>query len=238
MARFLLVHGSCHGAWCWRDLVPALEASGHSAAAIDLPGHGADKTAIKDITLASYRDAILEASTPKTIIVGHSMAGYPIAAAAEKAPDGMAGLIFLCAYVPADGLSMAAMRKAAPRQPLLPAIVISDDRLSYSIDPTWLETVFYQDCPAGTLEFAMKNLCPQPILPQNTAVTLSHRFASVRKSYIRCTQDQTIPPEYQQTMTRSWPAGDVHDLPTGHSPFFADPSGLAGLLDEISKEIT
>ena len=24
MARFLLVHGSNHGAWCWRDLLPAL----------------------------------------------------------------------------------------------------------------------------------------------------------------------------------------------------------------------
>lgn len=238
MARFLLVHGSCHGAWCWRAVIPALEALGHSALAIDLPGHGSDRTPLESVTLESYRDAVLAASTPETIIVGHSMAGYPISAAAESAPDRMAGLIFVCAYVPVDNLSLAEMRRAAPRQPLLPAIVISEDRLSYSIDPAQLETVFYHDCPDGTLELAMENLCPQPIRPQETAISLTTRFASVRKSYIRCTQDQTIPPEYQQTMTNSWPRGDVYEMSTGHSPFFADPSGLAGLLDQISKEFT
>ena len=39
MARFLLIHGSCHGAWCWRDLLPELAARGHEARAIDLPFH-------------------------------------------------------------------------------------------------------------------------------------------------------------------------------------------------------
>ena len=37
MARILLVHGSCHGAWCWRDLIPeltnlAIDAEGESPA--------------------------------------------------------------------------------------------------------------------------------------------------------------------------------------------------------------
>ena len=36
MAAFLLVHGSCHGAWCWRDVIPALDGLGHSARAVDL----------------------------------------------------------------------------------------------------------------------------------------------------------------------------------------------------------
>ena len=30
MAEYLLIHGSCHGAWCWRDVIPALEALGHA----------------------------------------------------------------------------------------------------------------------------------------------------------------------------------------------------------------
>ena len=37
MARFLLIHGSCHGAWCWRDLLGELANLGHDAHAIDLP---------------------------------------------------------------------------------------------------------------------------------------------------------------------------------------------------------
>ncbi|MGR3365166.1 MAG: alpha/beta fold hydrolase, partial [Maritimibacter harenae] len=61
MARFLLIHGSNHGAWCWRDTIPALEALGHEARAIDLPSHGDDPTPIAEVTLDGYADAVLEA---------------------------------------------------------------------------------------------------------------------------------------------------------------------------------
>ena len=40
MPDILLVHGSCHGAWAFRDLAPALQDLGYTARAIDLPGHG------------------------------------------------------------------------------------------------------------------------------------------------------------------------------------------------------
>ena len=95
--------------------------------------------------------------------------------------------------------------------------------------------VFYHDCPAGTIEYANANLCPQAILPQETVAPLGAAYASVNRSYIRCTDDRTIPPEFQVTMTADWPAATVYDIPTGHSPFFANPAGLADLLDQIAK---
>ena len=30
MARFVLVHGAFHGAWCWEPLQAALESDGHA----------------------------------------------------------------------------------------------------------------------------------------------------------------------------------------------------------------
>src|SRR5690606_24155583 len=39
---FVLVHGAWHGAWCWSRITGALEAMGHRALAIDLPGLGDD----------------------------------------------------------------------------------------------------------------------------------------------------------------------------------------------------
>ena len=114
MADFLLIHGSCHGAWCWRDLIPELTTFGHTARAIDMPSHGSDPTPIRDVTLSSCRDAILKASTPQTIIVGHSWGGYPVSAAAEANPDAMRGVIYLSAWVPQSGLSMIEMRKRRP----------------------------------------------------------------------------------------------------------------------------
>ena len=92
MTDFLLIHGSCHGAWCWRDVIPALEAQGHTARAITLPGHD-DGRDPATVTLQETAEAIVAAASPETIVLGHSWAGYPITAAAEIAPKALRGLI-------------------------------------------------------------------------------------------------------------------------------------------------
>lgn len=235
MADFLLVHGAAHGAWCWRDLAPALTALGHRVTAIDLPGHGNDKTPYTDVTLDRYINAVVAAlpEGEKTHVVGHSMGGYPTTGAAQIVPDRIARLIYLCAYVPAPGLSLAQMRMLAPSQPLLPAIRMTQDAKGWTADPAMVPDLFYHDCPADTVTFAMQNLCIQATQP--TSVAIEMRGPQPPRSYIRCTNDRTIPPEFQITMTADWPAGDVHSLPTSHSPFFSDPDGLAHLLSQITK---
>lgn len=235
MADVLLIHGSCHGAWCWRDVIPALQALGHSARAIDMPGHGEDPTPVSEVTLAGCRDTILAASNPETIVLGHSWGGYPISAAAEAAPERMRALIYLCAYVPVSGLSMIEMRKRGPRQPLMPAVRRAEDGLSYTFDPAQVPELFYHDCPAEAVEYAMPRLCPQATAPQATPLTLTARWQSVPKAYIRCAEDRAIPPEYQAEMVKDWPRERVFSLPSSHSPFFSDPSGLAALVDKIAS---
>jgi len=234
MADFLLIHGSCHGAWCWRDVIPALQALGHGARAIDLPSHGDDRTPLAKVTLEGCRDAILAASTPDTVILGHSWGGYPISAAGEAAPEAMRALVYLCAYVPISGLSMVDMRKRAKRQPLMPAVRRSDDRISFTFDPDMAPDLFYHDCPEEAVAYAMPRLTPQAIAPQSTPLTVTGRYASVPKYYIRCTKDHAIPPEYQAEMVRDWPEDHVLSLPTSHSPFFSDPRELAARLDRIA----
>ncbi len=233
MSDILLVHGSCHGAWCWRDLIPALQALGHTARAIDLPSHGDDQTPVNDVTLESYGDAVLAASTPETVVLGHSMGGFAITAAAQKNPDAMARLIYLCAYVPAPGMSLADMRKQAPSQPLMPAVRMADDGKSFVLDLTMTEALFYHDCPDGIAEFANPQLCRQATAPTGVALPDVSAARTLPRSYIRCMDDRTIPPAYQVTMTQDWPSADVFEMPTGHSPFFADPAGLARIIDTI-----
>lgn len=235
MSSFLLVHGSCHGAWCWRDVVPALEALGHTVRAIDLPSHGSDPTPIKDVTLDMYRDAILDAIEEPEIVVGHSMAGFPIAAAAEAEPDKISRLVFLCAYAPISGTSLIEMRKMAKRQPLLDAIQKTHDELAWIPIPEKARETFYHDCPEGTLTYAAPRLVAQAIRPQATALELGANYASVAKSYIRCTDDRTIPPEFQEEMALSFDPENRHEMHTSHSPFFAAPVELAQLLDKIAK---
>jgi len=235
MSEIVLVHGSCHGAWCWRDLKPELAGFGHRVRAIDLPGHGQSPCPIEEVTLEAYADAVLAAVDRPALVVGHSMAGFAIAAAAQKAPEKIERLVFLCAYAPRDGLSLVDMRMEAPRQPLLAAIEKTEDGLGFVFREDRIQDALYHDCPEGTVAYAAEHLCVQAIRPQATPIRLGANYEGVRKSYIRCTQDRAIPPEYQEAMTAGWPSEDLYALPLGHSPFFADPKGLAALLDRIAR---
>ncbi|WP_019956563.1 alpha/beta fold hydrolase [Yoonia vestfoldensis] len=234
MSDFLLIHGSCHGAWCWDDLIPHLTAAGHTARAIDLPSHGQDRTPAGDVTLDLYARAIVDAIDTPVILVGHSMAGYPITAAAGLAPDKISALVYVCAYVPMAGKSLADMRRMAPSQPLLDAIVVDADRVTFSVDPAKAAEKFYHDVPADRAAWAIAQLCPQPILPQETPLVPQHRLP---RHYLRCTDDRTIPPAFQATMTADWPDGTVADLSKSHSPFLSDPALLAQHLIRIAQAL-
>lgn len=235
MPEFLLIHGSCHGAWCWRDVIPELEALGHRARAIDLPSHGDDNTPIAQVTLDMYRDAILDAIDAPVVLVGHSMAGFPIAAAAQKSPEKIERLINLCAYAPFSGHSLIEMRKMAARQPLMDAIEKSEDGLSWLPILSKARATFYHDCSDEAVAFATERIVPQAIAPQATPLELGRNYESVAKSYIRCSDDRTIPPEFQSIMAERFAPKDRYEMATSHSPFFSDPIGLAQLLDKIVR---
>ncbi|TCP62323.1 pimeloyl-ACP methyl ester carboxylesterase [Rhodovulum bhavnagarense] len=234
ITEFLLIHGSNHGAWCWRDVLPPLAAAGHAARAIDLPGAGLDGTPLDAVTLDSYRDAVLGALHGRTILVGHSLGGVTITAAAAAAPEKVAALVYLCAWAPRPGDSARDLRARYGCEALMGAMRRSPDRLTTSFADETLEELFYHDCPPGTADYARDHLSAQPIAP-GMAPALAVPD-SVPRHYIRCTGDRIIPPEAQADMTRDWPADHVHDLATGHSPFFADPVGLAELLTRIAEK--
>lgn len=232
LSDVLLIHGSCHGAWCWRDLVPALARLGHTARTIDLPGHN-DGRAPETVTLEETCRAVADAASAETVIVGHSWGGFPITGAVDVMPKGPRALVYLCSYIPADGLSLIEMRRAGPRQTIGGAAQKSGDGHSYSIVPSQAPDLFYQDCAPEIVEFALPRLCPQPIKPQDTPLARPARWDGIPKAYIRCAQDRTIPREYQATMAEQLPSEMRFELDCGHSPFFAAPVQTAAVLDQI-----
>ncbi|MGB5560183.1 MAG: alpha/beta fold hydrolase [Paracoccaceae bacterium] len=235
MADFLLIHGSCHGAWCWRDMLPRLNVRGHTARAIDLPGAGQDATPLAEVTLDLYADAIIAAMTGPTVLVGHSAGGFPISAAAMRRPDLVAHLVYLCAHLPQTGKSMIDRRKDTAHQPLLDAVRKSDDGLSYTVIPEKARAKFYPDCPPEAVAYALAHLCAQPILPQATPLTVTDSLRALPKSYILCQQDGAIPPVFQDALTHEWPEFRVQEMNCGHSPFFAQPARLAEILLQIAE---
>ena len=234
MSDFLLIHGSAHGAWCWDDLIPHLQDAGHQARAIDMPSHGADRTPAAQVTLDDYADAIDAALTDQTILVAHSMAGYPATLAADRNPSKIAKLIYLCAHVPIPGKSIADMRMMADTQPLSGVLVPSEDGATVTIDPNQAVAKFYHDVPSARAAWAVSKLCPQATLPQSTPYPETGN-STYDRHYIICADDRAIPPSYQRARTADWAAGTVSELATSHSPFLSDPAMLAALLIEVGQ---
>ncbi|QQA43479.1 alpha/beta fold hydrolase [Pelagovum pacificum] len=232
MARILLVHGSCHGAWCWDLVLPRLRALGHDVEAIDLPGRLPDDP---DPTLDDHARSISDACPEPTVLVGHSAGGYPITAAAEAGAS-VSRLIYLCAYVPRAGLGLADMRRLWPEQPLVPSIRLSEDRQRFTIDPGMVRHHFYADVPAPLAKDAAARLCPEPVVPQLTPLPATTRAEALPRRYIVCRQDNAIPPDFQREMSADWPRAHVTELDTSHSPFLSAPDRLAALLDRMATD--
>ena len=230
MTDILLIHGSCHGAWCWSEVLAELETLGQPARAIDLPGHGDDPTPRGAVTLDAYAEAILSAIDGPTMVVGHSMGGFPITAAALKDPSRIARLVYVAAYVPRDGASIADMRHDWPEQPLLPVIRHSDDRTTLLFDDASLEPLFYHDCTPAQIARARAHLTPQPVQPQRDS--LSPAVPHVPRHYIICDADRAIVPGFQAHMAAG--IADVQHMATSHSPFFAAPRDMARRLAALA----
>lgn len=102
----VLVHGAWHGAWCWSDLVPLLEARGLRAHIFDLPDLGSGPTPAESVTLASYVErtvAEIDRIDESCWLLGHSMGGGVVTQATEDRAERLAGVIYLAAALPLDG---------------------------------------------------------------------------------------------------------------------------------------
>jgi pimeloyl-ACP methyl ester carboxylesterase len=88
--HFVLVHGVCHGAWCWYKVATILESAGHRVTALDMAACGASAACIEEVrSFEEYSRPLLDAvaaMTPgeKAVLVGHSFGGQSLALAMER----------------------------------------------------------------------------------------------------------------------------------------------------------
>ncbi|KAF2295148.1 hypothetical protein GH714_031702 [Hevea brasiliensis] len=59
--HFILVHGSCHGAWCWYKAVPLLKLAGHNVTALDLGSCGVNPKQLDEVSsIYDYVQPLME----------------------------------------------------------------------------------------------------------------------------------------------------------------------------------
>ncbi|MFC8410043.1 alpha/beta fold hydrolase [Arthrobacter sp. NPDC057259] len=238
-AEILLVHGSMLGAWCWEDTIAELTALGTEAAAFDLPGHGEDATPRGSVTVADYVAAVVErldAAPEPVVLAGHSMAGYPIAAAALQRPDKVRHLVYFSAQARKPGQSWAdtldpAIRETYEREAaergdgsyVVPAEVVASRWLS-SLDP--------ED---QRIEAIRSRLTPQPAGPLFEPWTLpAGALDGIPVTYIWPEEDRQNTERRMRMSLSNLPAATrLLTMGGDHCAMLTDPAGTAAALHAV-----
>ena len=228
MTTFALVHGGYHGSWCWERLTPLLQQAGDDVVTMDLPLE--DGTA----TFNTYADVVcaaLDGCDGDVVLVGHSYAGNTIPLVAARRP--LRHLVFLCAMIPDVGRSLADQLGDKPEM-LNPAYEQGLSEPDEQLRQEWTDLdiarqVFYNDCDELIAQDALSRLRPQSAYPALFPFSLAEH-PGVPTTYIVCSDDQMLRPEWSRQAVRERLTAELIELPGGHSPMLSRPAELADVL--------
>ena len=207
MARFVLVHGAWHGAWCFQWLAEDLEDRGHDVALPDLP--------CEQLGLTQLDYARIVGPQPDAIVVGHSLGGQTIAHVEARLR------VYLGAILPVENVYADAfaegfggfMRDSRGRS-FWPDADVAAERL-------------YPDCSRTQSDWAYAQLRHQAPIDAVTA-------AFGRDDVVIATlQDAAVDPDWQVRTGRAH-AARVIELDSGHFPFLTQPDELADVLSSLA----
>ena len=223
MATYLICHGAWSAGWAWRKVRPLLTAAGHTVFTptytglgerahlahplVDLETHIADILAV--IHCEDLRDVIL---------VGHSYGGMVATGVADRVPDRVRHLLYLDAFVPADGQSLQDLVGAAPVAPPVDGWLIPPNPSP-------------PDTAPGDLAWIQPRRRHQPARCFTQKLRLRGPAPAFPRSYVHCTK-KTGPDVFAQFAERfrDDPAWRCHAMDASHSPNVTAPAALAALL--------
>lgn len=235
----MLVHGACHGGWCWHKVVARLRKAAQRAHAPDLPGHGRDRTALALVSLELWTQSIcrlLDAAAEPVILVGHSRAGAVISQVAEERAEKVRALVYVAAYLLADGESVARKAKEDGDSLVNANMLLSPDRSSWTLREAAVQEALYGECVAEDVVLAQSLLQPEATAPLTTPIRVSAaNFGRVPRVYIECLRDRAVSLSQQRKMVRAMPCRQVFAIDTDHSPFFSAPDELTAQLLSLSQ---
>jgi pimeloyl-ACP methyl ester carboxylesterase len=234
MAAFVLVHGAWHNARCWAAVVPLLESAGHRVDAVDLPGHGESAAPVVGMTLEANARHVadrVEAAGEPVVLVGHSMGGMSITQAAELVPERIAALVYLCAFLPADGQSLPQLAHDLPDDLVQPNILADPATGLCTVAEEVRRDAFYGMCSSEDAAAWVAAHEPEALAVVGAPVAITEeRAGSVRRVYVECLRDGAIPVSRQREMHGARPCERVFQLDSDHSPFLSAPEALAEIL--------
>ena len=237
---FVLVHGAWQAPYVWDVVKSQLEARGQKVIIVELPAHGDDMTSPAAVSIDVYRDKVIAAIqnvNGKVILVGHSMGGVVVTAVAEKIPSRIEKLVYIGAFLPANGQSLMDLALTDAQSLLGPNLIPSKDQLTLDVNHDKIIDIFCQDASAGVQKEVLAKFRVEPAIPFGNKVILTDaNFGSVMKYYIHTAQDHAVGIDLQNRMVTAAHITKTYSLDTGHSPFLSKPEQVTAVLLTISND--
>jgi pimeloyl-ACP methyl ester carboxylesterase len=221
----VLVHGGFVDGSGWEGVYYALRKAGYTVTIVQ----NATMSLADDV--ATTRRAIAAQNGP-VILVGHSYGGAVITEAGNDPK--VAGLVYVAAFAPDQGESVATLIKDPPPGAPVPPILPPRDGYLL-LDKSKFPASFAGDVAAEKAAFMADSQVPWGV--EALSGTISSPAWKTKPSwYLVTTDDRMIPPGAQRLMSKR--AGStVIEVKGSHSVYVSQPHAVASLIESAAKEV-
>jgi pimeloyl-ACP methyl ester carboxylesterase len=221
--NIVLVHGGFVDGSGWQGVYKALKKNGHAVTIVQNP-----TVSLADDVAATKRALAMQ--NGPVILVGHSYGGAVITEAGNDPK--VAGLVYIAAFAPDKGESVASLIKDPPPGAPVPPILPPQDGYLL-LDKTKFGASFAADVSADTAEFMADSQVPWGVEALGGAIS-QPAWKTKPSWYLVTTEDRMIPPDAQRTMSKR--AGStVVEVKGSHAVYVSQPQAVASLIEKAAS---
>ena len=221
----VLVHGGFVDGSGWEGVHDILKKDGYQVAVVQNP-----TTSLADDVAFTKR--VISSQPGKSLLVGHSYGGVVITEAGTDPK--VAGLVYIAAFAPDKGESVAALIKDPPPGAPVPPILPPQDGFLL-LDPSKFAASFAADVSEPKASFMAASQVPWGVDALGGEVT-APAWKSRPSWYLVATEDRMIPPPAQRQMAQR--AGAVvSEVAGSHAVYVSQPQAVASLIEKAATSL-
>jgi pimeloyl-ACP methyl ester carboxylesterase len=226
LAAIVLVHGGFVDGSGWKDVYKILKKDGYSVSIVQNPTLSlADDVAVTKRAIAAQDRPV--------VLVGHSYGGVVITEAGNDPK--VAGLVYIAAFAPDRGESVASLIKDPPPGTAPPPLLPPQDGFLL-LDANKFAASFAADVPKDKADFMAQSQVPWGLDALNGSVT-EPAWRNKPSWYLITSDDKMIPPSAQRLMSKR--AGStVVEVKGSHAVYVSRPDAVAALIEKAARGVT
>ena len=216
-----------HGAWAdgssWSKVLLLLQAKGFHVVAVQNP-----LTSLADDVAATKRAVALQDGP--VLLVGHSYGGAVITEAGNDPK--VVGLVYVAAFAPAEGESVASISKPYPPAPL-GGELRPDAQGFLAVTPKGIVEDFAQDLTEQEKQILTATQGPTNAGAFGATITTA-AWKTKPSWFVIAANDRAIPPELERAEAATMKAIAI-TLPSSHVAMLSHPKEVAALIEQAAQ---